>query len=64
MKAYVDSTKCSGYGTCADACPSVFSLDEWGYAATLNDGVVPDGDEATARTAAEGCPENAIRIED
>jgi ferredoxin len=64
MKAYVDSTKCNGYGTCADACPSLFELDEWGYAATLNDGVVPDGQEESARTAAGGCPENAIRIED
>ncbi|NMI00652.1 ferredoxin [Pseudonocardia acidicola] len=64
MKAYVDSTKCSGYGTCADTCPSVFKLDEWGYAAALNDGLVPDGQDELARTAATGCPENAIRIED
>jgi ferredoxin len=64
MKAFVDSTKCSGYGTCADTCPSVFELDEWGYAAAGNDGLVPAGEETAATAAAAGCPENAIRIED
>lgn len=64
MKAYVDSTQCSGYGTCAETCPSVFSLDEWGYAATLHDGVVPDDAEDQVRAAAAGCPEQAIRYED
>lgn len=64
MKAYVDSTKCSGYGTCAETCPSVFELDEWGYAATLNDGVVPADADDLVRKATAGCPENAIRYED
>jgi ferredoxin len=63
MKAFVDSTRCSGYGTCADHCPSVFSLDEWGYAAAITD-VVPDGVEDQVRAAAQDCPENAIRFED
>jgi len=64
MKAYLDSTQCSGYGTCAESCPSVFSLDEWGYAATRNDGIVPAGAEDAVRAAVVGCPENAIRCED
>lgn len=64
MKAFVDSTKCSGYGTCADTCPSVFELDEWGYAVARDDGIVPASEEAAARAAAGGCPENAIRTED
>ena len=63
MKAYVDSTRCSGYGTCADHCPSVFSLDEWGYAAAITD-AVPDEAEAQVQVAAADCPENAISYED
>jgi ferredoxin len=64
MRAYVDSTKCSGYGACADRCPSVFELDEWGYAAVILDGPVPAQDEPNARGAAQMCPEGAIRVED
>lgn len=63
MKAYLDSTRCSGYGTCADRCPSVFTLDEWGYAAVIAE-AVPAGDEGSVREAAAGCPESAIRYED
>lgn len=62
MKVLLDSTKCSAYGSCAEHCPSVFELDEWGYAALRNGGAVPAGDEADARAAAADCPEKAITI--
>ncbi|MGA4538968.1 ferredoxin [Uniformispora flossi] len=62
MKATVDATKCSAYGTCAEHCPSVFSLDEWGYAAVAGDGTVPADAEEAARTAAADCPEGAISL--
>lgn len=64
MRAQVDATKCEGYGTCADHCPSLFQLDEWGYAAVVGDGTVAEGDEDQARAAAADCPEHAITIED
>lgn len=64
MKASVDATKCSGYGTCAETCPSLFDLDEWGYAAVVGDGAVPDGDADKAKAAEAGCPEQAITIQD
>lgn len=64
MKAFIDSTKCSGYGACADTCPSVFEIDEFGFAALIGDGTVPAGDEDKARAAASGCPENAISTRD
>lgn len=64
MKAVVDSTKCQAYGTCADVCPSVFVLDEWGFAGVQGDGSVPQGDEEAARNAAAGCPEDAISLLD
>lgn len=64
MKVYVDSTRCSGYGACADICPSMFSLDEWGYAAVVTE-VVPDAAlEPQVRAAVAECPENAIRCEE
>lgn len=64
MKATVDATKCEAYGACADHCPSVFQLDEWGYAAVVGDGTVPAADEASAKEAAAACPEKAIALID
>lgn len=62
MKATVDATKCEAYGACADLCPSVFSLDEWGYASVVGDGSVAADDEVKAKEAASACPEQAIAI--
>lgn len=64
MKATVDATKCQAYGACVDLCPSVFQLDEWGYASIVGDGTVPAGDETAANSAAGACPEGAISISD
>lgn len=64
MKATVDSTKCNGYGTCGDEAPTVFQLDEWGYAGVIGDGTVADTDKDAACKAAEGCPERAITLHD
>jgi len=64
MKAFIDSTKCSGYGACADRCPSVFEIDEFGFGAIIGDGEVPAGDADQARAAAAGCPEHAITVQD
>ena len=63
MKALIDSTKCSGYGACAETCPSVFEIDEFGFAAVLNNGDVPASDHASAQAAADGCPEHAITLQ-
>jgi ferredoxin len=64
VRALLDSTKCCGYGACADHCPSVFEIDEFGFGALRNGGVVPDGDENNAREAAVDCPEHAITLQD
>ncbi|TSD40266.1 ferredoxin [Rhodococcus sp. KBS0724] len=61
MRVAVDSTKCDGYGTCFDVCPSVFQQDDWGYASTANFGTVPTEDEQKARRAISLCAESAIR---
>ncbi|MEV7005044.1 ferredoxin [Streptosporangium sp. NPDC051022] len=64
MKALVDATRCQGMGVCAEICPSVFVLDDWGFASAAGDGGVPSGDETAARDAAARCPEKAITIVD
>lgn len=64
MKALINSAKCSGYGSCADHCPSVFEVDEFGYGAIIGAGEVPAGDEDKARAAMADCPENAISLQD
>ncbi|WP_232718012.1 ferredoxin [Gordonia metallireducens] len=61
MRVAVDATKCDGYGTCFDMCPSVLRSDEWGYASVEGDGTVPAGDEGNARRAISLCAEQAIR---
>ena len=61
MRVAVDPTKCDGYGTCFDMCPSAFRSDDWGYASVRGDGTVPVEDEATARRVIALCAENAIR---
>lgn len=60
MRVFLDQTKCSGYGACADNCPSVFAIDEFGFSELLNTGEVPSGDEDAAHKAITGCPEQAI----
>jgi ferredoxin len=60
MKLQFDSTKCDGYGRCAEHLPSLFDLDEWGYAALKLDGEVPEGQEDAARLAVADCPARAI----
>lgn len=64
MKASVDATKCEAYGVCVDLCPSVFQLDEWGYASLIGDGTVAAGDQAAAREAVAACPEDALSVVD
>jgi len=62
LRAHVDPTKCEGFGPCHDALPEVFSLDEWGYAYTENDGLVPEGKEEEARRAVDSCPVQAVTV--
>jgi ferredoxin len=64
MKVQVDSSRCAAYGACHDTCPSVFELDESGYAKVVGDGTVPPELVAKARVAVANCPEKAISAED
>jgi ferredoxin len=61
MRIQLDPTKCQGYGACADICPSVLEIDEFGFAALRHDGVVPPSDVVAAAEAVAACPEAALR---
>jgi ferredoxin len=62
MKAIVDENTCTGCGLCADTCPDVFEMDV--DTAKVKVDVVPPETEASCREAAEGCPVEAITIEE
>ena len=62
MKVLLDATRCCGYGACAEKCPSVFAIDEFGFAALVGDGIVAAADEHDARAAIAECPEHAITV--
>ncbi|OGV73189.1 MAG: ferredoxin [Lentisphaerae bacterium RIFOXYB12_FULL_65_16] len=62
MKAAVNKDLCTGCGLCVDTCPEVFHLED-DVAAVQMDPVPPE-EEAACREAAEGCPVDAITIQE
>jgi ferredoxin len=62
MKASIDQDTCTGCGLCPDTCPEVFEMD--GATARVKGGSVPADAEASCREAMEGCPVEAISIQE
>ena len=62
MKARVDRDTCTGCGLCCDTCPEVFEMED-DVAKVLVD-EVPAELQDKCREAAEGCPVEAIAIEE
>ncbi|WP_188195312.1 ferredoxin [Nonomuraea sp. SYSU D8015] len=62
MKLRIDSGRCQGHGRCYDLAPGLFGEDDEGYGTVPGTGVVPPGDERTARLAVSNCPERAIEL--
>ena len=62
MKVVVNQDSCTGCGLCADTCPEVFEMGD-DIAAVIGD-AVPAEVEATCREAAEGCPVEAIEVQE
>lgn len=61
MKAFVDENVCISCGLCEGVCSDVFSLDI-GVAVAVED-VAAEFEDAT-REACDGCPVQAISIEE
>lgn len=61
MKAFVDENVCISCGLCEGLCSDVFSLDT-GIAIAIED-VAVEFEDAT-REACDGCPVQAISIEE
>ncbi|WP_459545609.1 ferredoxin [Nocardia sp. X0981] len=63
MKVIVDADSCKGHGICTTLCSEVFALNDYGYAEAIGEEISEDLHEAV-RTAADACPEWAIKIID
>ncbi len=61
MKVYVNE-ECILCGLCADTCPEIFELGDEKALVMVEE--VPGEMEECCREAAEGCPTDAIEIED
>jgi len=61
MRAKVDRDLCIGSAMCVATAPDVFELDDEGLSRVVDGGAA---DEETLRQAAEGCPVQAVILED
>ena len=62
MKVKINEELCTVDGLCSDACPEVFAVEN--EATKVKSEIVPKEFEEKCREAAEGCPSEAIIIED
>lgn len=62
MKAYVDENTCISCGLCEGVCADIFSLDTG--VAVAKDVEVDGSLEDSVREACDGCPVQAITIEE
>lgn len=61
LKVEIDKAACCGYGICADICPQVYKLDANGIV-YVDDVIVPQGLEESAREGADACPQAALKV--
>ncbi|MHC4982610.1 MAG: ferredoxin [Planctomycetota bacterium] len=61
MRVTVDDN-CTGCGLCVDTCPEVFDLDD--DVAKVLENPVPEEHADACRDAVEGCPAEAITLEE
>lgn len=61
MRAKVDRDLCIGSAMCVATAPDVFELDDEGLSRVVD---AEAGDEDLLREAAEGCPVQAVILED
>ena len=64
MNAVIDAEECTGCGLWEETCPEVFELNEDEGVAVVKVTPTPPEAENTCREAADGCPVDAITIEE
>lgn len=64
MRIVIDPQLCTGHGRCYVLSPGLFFDDERGYGQVIGDGTFDAARQAEATRAVEGCPEQAISIQD
>lgn len=63
LRVRVDPIRCTAFGFCAEFCPEMFTLDEWGYAWLRRPEAGPELAE-TVRETARLCPRQAILVDE
>jgi ferredoxin len=65
MRLTVHADLCTGHGRCYTLAPDLLDCDDEGFV-TLRGRIVdvPDSQEAAARDAVAGCPEQAVELLD
>jgi ferredoxin len=63
FKVVINKPACCGYGVCAEICPEVYKLDADGFVYVDNE-IVPEGLEESAREGADACPQSALKLVD
>ncbi len=63
MKAFVDENVCISCGLCEGVCSDVFSLDT-GVAVAIEGEISSQYGRSSVREACDGCPVQAISIEE
>jgi ferredoxin len=63
LRVRVDPIRCTAFGFCAEFCPEMFDLDEWGYA-WLKDSEADGAAAQLVRETARLCPRRAILVEE
>lgn len=63
LRVRVNPIRCTAFGFCAELCPELFELDEWGYA-WLKPGDVEGAAGRLVRETARLCPRGAIAVDE
>lgn len=63
LRVRVDPIRCTAFGFCAEFCPEMFTLDDWGYA-WLRQPEASIAAKSLIRETARLCPTGAILVEE
>jgi ferredoxin len=63
MKIHVDPGLCQGHNRCVALAPSLFDIDDDGFASATGDGTISPEQADLAELAIDNCPEQAIELD-